>query len=253
VKSINEIDLPKSLPYFFFEKIRTRIIQGVYPPGYPLREQEIENEFSTSRGTMRESLRLLVNSGLVEHKQRRGFRVKEYSEKVLRDLYHLRSFLEGMVVISLANADLDHLIDELQSLLRRMDEFCEENKCDDYFLENMKFHQKMIDFAGNEPLALVLHYLNEMSLPVRYLKLAKNFPDEQSVNYHKKIVSSIALGNFEEGAELAKSHIMEDLDGVIKVYKEEQGKTLNRDSHRHYGSPKRHSDATRLDATGFNR
>ena len=67
--------LPQTLSYFILNKLRWRIITGELEPGQPLREKELEADYGSSRGPVRESLRLLLQSGLVEHLPRRGFRV----------------------------------------------------------------------------------------------------------------------------------------------------------------------------------
>ena len=220
-----ESRLPKTLSYHFFDEIRKRIIKGVFRPGYPLREQELEAELGSSRGPIRESLRLLLNSGLVECQPRRGFRVKEYSEKNLDHLYHLRAILEGMVIESLAELDVDDLIPELRASLDRMDQMFEAKDLDGYFWENILFHQKIIDFAGNEPLASVIYYVNEMSLPARYLLLGENFPNSRSINYHKEIVDGIAKRDFKKSCKIGKLHILENLETLKWLYMEEKKKS----------------------------
>ena len=80
-------ELPQTLAYFILSKLRWRIITGDLQPGQPLREMEIQSHYGSSRGPVRESLRLLLQNGLVEHQQRRGFRVREYSPEDIRNIY----------------------------------------------------------------------------------------------------------------------------------------------------------------------
>ena len=63
-------ELPQTLAYFILSKLRWRIISGDLQPGQPLREMEIQSHYGSSRGPVRESLRLLHQNGLVEHQQR---------------------------------------------------------------------------------------------------------------------------------------------------------------------------------------
>jgi DNA-binding GntR family transcriptional regulator len=84
-------DLPLTLPYQIAGRIQQGIIRGRYPSGSNLREQDLGAEYGSSRGPIRESLRLLELQGLVVHSPRRGFRVKHYTAKELEHLYRMRA------------------------------------------------------------------------------------------------------------------------------------------------------------------
>jgi len=58
--------LPRTLSLHLVGLLRHQIITGAYKPSQPLREQDIEAEFGSSRGPVRESLRMLLQGGLVE-------------------------------------------------------------------------------------------------------------------------------------------------------------------------------------------
>ena len=205
-------ELPQTLAYFILSKLRWRIISGDLQPGQPLREVEIQSHYGSSRGPVRESLRLLLQNGLVEHKQRRGFRVREYSPDDIRNIYTLRRTLEGLVVNDLEGRDLTNLVQVLDGRLQIM-EVCFKNKdIDGYFLENSEFHQAIIDFTENKPIAQVLHYVNEISLPVRYRLMRASFPTRRSLNYHYGIRDHLDRGNIAEAKALTEEHIMENLD-----------------------------------------
>ncbi|EWM47089.1 bacterial regulatory s, gntR family protein [Bordetella holmesii 70147] len=66
------VKAPATIPYFLQEQIRELIIDGTFAPGEPLREQDLEQRFGTSRSPIREALRLLELTGMVAHVQRRG-------------------------------------------------------------------------------------------------------------------------------------------------------------------------------------
>ena len=215
--------LPKTLPYFLAEEIRRRIIEGEYQPGQPLREQELESKFGSSRGPIREAFRLLLQSGLVEHQPRKGFRVKKYSPKALEDLYRLRAMLEGAVIDELAGVEIPPLVQALRRILDDMEKSYSDNDLKKYFSVNVQFHQKIIDSTENEPLRNVLQYVNEMSLPVRHLLLQKNFPSRRTIDYHRQIVDSIEKGDLATARRVTEEHILSNLAAVKEAYPETTG------------------------------
>jgi DNA-binding GntR family transcriptional regulator len=215
----NPTSFPTTLPVYVKEEIRRRIITGYYPPGYPLREQELEADLNSSRGPIREGLRLLLLSGLVEHAPRRGFRVFAYSEKDLIDLYHLRSMLEGAAVEALAHVDTKELLATLRSSHEKMLEHFEAGDVAAYFDENLRFHKSISEYAQNKPLKNVLHYVDEVSLPARYRLLSRDFSSARSVDYHESLIRMISEGDFEGARKLTEDHILSNLSQLKELYR----------------------------------
>ena len=205
--------LPQTLSYFILNKLRWRIISGELKPGQPLREMEIEADYGSSRGPVRESLRLLLQSGLVETQPRRGFRVRDYTPEDVRNIYELRATLEGMVVAALEGRDLTPLCDTLRGRLTIMESFYKQGDTDEYFRENSRFHQCIIDFTGNKPISQVLFYVNEISLPVRYRLLRTgSLTSRRSLDYHEEITACLESGDIAGARTATEAHILENLE-----------------------------------------
>lgn len=75
-------------------ELRTRITAGRYPPGTPLRDAALAEEFEVSRNTMREALRALRYDGLVHHQMHKGATVCTLTPADLRDIYAVRRTVE---------------------------------------------------------------------------------------------------------------------------------------------------------------
>lgn len=71
-----------------------RILSGAYQPGERLVELRIAREFSASQGSVREALRELEASRLVESTPHRGTRVRVVSPREMREAYLVRGVLE---------------------------------------------------------------------------------------------------------------------------------------------------------------
>ncbi|MDS1138769.1 GntR family transcriptional regulator [Nitratireductor indicus] len=72
------------------EVLRTRILEGVYPPGSWLREADLREEFGFSNGPVRDAFQGLVADGLAERIPSKGVRVIELDKRQLLDLFRLR-------------------------------------------------------------------------------------------------------------------------------------------------------------------
>ena len=82
-----------SLASQVYDRILERISAGFYPPGAPLKEQELCEVFGVSRTPLREALFRLTEYGLVDSSGRYAT-VAELGESDVKDLFGVRKVLE---------------------------------------------------------------------------------------------------------------------------------------------------------------
>jgi DNA-binding GntR family transcriptional regulator len=210
--------LPTTIASHIYEQLRRGIIEGEYRPGQPLREEELHELHGSSRGPIRESLRMLLQTGLVEHRPRRGFRVRAYTARDIRQIYRLRATLESQLVAALHGRDLAPLIAPLEAGCAAMDAHYARSDLVSYLSENREFHQSIIDFADDRILREVLEYVNEVSLPVRYRLLGDALPSRRSLTYHERIVAHIKAGDIDAAQRLTEAHILENLEHAVAAF-----------------------------------
>jgi DNA-binding GntR family transcriptional regulator len=73
---------------------RDAVLRGDYPPGSQLSEVALAESLGVSRGTVREALRTLAESGLVEVFPHRGAFVPALTIQRAKEIYSLRMVLE---------------------------------------------------------------------------------------------------------------------------------------------------------------
>ena len=200
--------------------IRQGIMEGRHPFNSPLREEALESAYGTSRGPVREALRVLELRGLVTHRERRGFRVRDYTPKSVKDLYLLRSAMERMTVEALADLDADRirlLVDSLNASNRLMEAHLAHGKPALYLQENVVFHELIVRASGNEPLEQSLMFLNETAEPLRHALLREKGLRATSHLEHQKITDLIGSGYLHAAAAVSESHVLENLPKVLRV------------------------------------
>lgn len=213
------VPLPRTLSAHLVEHLRRRIITGEYRPGQALREQDIEREFGSSRGPVRESLRMLLQGGLVEYAERRGFRVRTYTIADIEHLYDLRATLEGLVIASLAGKPLTAMVADLHASNVRMEACFATNDIWQYFAENEVFHDRIIAETGNRPIAEVMVYVNEVSLPVRYRVLCDTLLTRRSLTYHERILDFLEKGDLLSARRETEEHILVNKAAAANLYR----------------------------------
>src|SRR5262245_5016510 len=99
------------------DSLREAIIAGRLAPGRRLTERELIEMLGVSRTVVREALRQLESEGLIANIPNKGPVVRELTPDEARDLYAIRSSLEGLAArLFVENAD-DAKVKELARAL----------------------------------------------------------------------------------------------------------------------------------------
>lgn len=81
-----------------YRQIKALILGGQLPPGAPLKDSVLADEMGISRSPVREALRLLEHSGLVEKSANRSYRISVLAADEVPELARLRCADEVMAV-----------------------------------------------------------------------------------------------------------------------------------------------------------
>lgn len=148
-----EILRTHSLPMVLEQELQSIIMSGEFAPGDHLNEKEFAIRFGISRGPVREALRSLESSGLVDQVPNRGFFVRRLNAKQAYELYDVRAVLFGLAGRLLASRMTDDSASLLQDLLSDMDAAMAAEDFEAYVKVNFSFHEYIVVQAGNKALA----------------------------------------------------------------------------------------------------
>lgn len=95
-------------------RIGSEIVKGRIPAGAPLLEQDLSASLQSSRGPIREALRILEREGLVRIQAQRGAHVTRLTQEEVRDLFEIRGILFAKLASTVAAARDAIVIQELQ-------------------------------------------------------------------------------------------------------------------------------------------
>ncbi len=89
-------EFPSTIADRVFDQIRQAIVSGDIPAGSKISEPVLAGRYGISRGPLREAMRRLEASHLVERRANQGARVITLSGSQLLEIYQVREALEGM-------------------------------------------------------------------------------------------------------------------------------------------------------------
>ncbi|WP_082149567.1 GntR family transcriptional regulator [Bordetella pseudohinzii] len=219
------VKAPATIPYFLQEQIRELIIDGTFRPGQPLREQELEQRFGTSRSPIREALRLLELTGLVVHMQRKGFRVRRYAEAEIRQIYALRAELAAYGLRQLDGMICGELLHELRACDRDMARAHAGQDVRGYAAFLRAFYLTGVRYARNTPLEDTLARLYEQVEPMRYLFLRHALAHLAYDTFHGEVLRALEAGDALRAADAARAHVLDHLPGIVRAYDEAAAET----------------------------
>jgi DNA-binding GntR family transcriptional regulator len=218
---------PSSLTDEIVLQLEKAILEGVYPPGTHLLQDELCERFGVSRTPVRQALRDLQARNLVVLVPNRGATVRVPSRRDAQEVYAVRAELEGYAAeLAAARADsrlelelagVEARVVQLASRLERFDEEALPAIVE-LQLASGDFHKVLQRACGNERLVSTIQYV-ERSFPMEYAILAIGNNDENqllNIDEHQAISRAIARRDA-NGARLAmKSHVLHLGEKVVR-------------------------------------
>ena len=187
--------------------LASRIIAGELQPGTPLDETLLAAEFAVSRTPVRDALRLLAASGLVDQKPHARALVAKPAPDELAGMFEVMGYLEALcaglcaVMMTAAERDaLDAQHSEMAGIVRAGD-------ATRYAEANDAFHTAIYEGAHNGYLCDITISTRQRLQPFRRAQFGAMGRLAQSHAEHGLIVEAILRGDRGEAEAAMRQHI----------------------------------------------
>jgi phosphonate utilization transcriptional regulator len=198
-----------SLPALVQVEIERLILRGDLAIGQRVNESELAARFGTSRGPIREALRALEESRLVRSEKNRGVFVREISVVEADEIYDVREALDQLIGGRVAERATPAQLRDLEQVVAEMDEATGKQDVKGYHALNLKFHDLLVDFAGNARLTESYRLLTKGLLLFRLRGLQDGGGFAVSNTEHKAVVQAIAARDGARAGKLLRRHAAE--------------------------------------------
>jgi DNA-binding GntR family transcriptional regulator len=186
-------------------------------------EQEIAESMQTSRGPVRDALKILENEGLVVRQSHRGAFVAQLHPEDFIEIYTLREALETLALRYAIHNASDQQIGDLAELVRSMESMARQNynQVDATDLD-MEFHHTLCKISGHKR---VLNVWESLSGQIRLVLLKHRLinPDDlrvRSVSWHEKIVEAMRERDTEKAVKELGTHMAASSEWVQVLLKQ---------------------------------
>jgi len=190
-----------------YAALRQRILDNVYPPGHQALEGELAIALGISRTPVREALIRLANEGLVEVVPRHGMRVLPVSPVDMKEIYVVLTALEGTAAEALAlrrpsDAELEPLVEATRDMKRAL----KANDLDAWARADERFHQRLVELAGNRTLVDAVARLGDRVHRARMFTLRLRPKPVSSTQEHLAMLERIRAGDAAGAVEVNRKH-----------------------------------------------
>ena len=173
--------------------IKQRVMTGDFAPGSRLTEEGLARDLGLSRTPVREAMRTLVADGFLRFKPNSGTFVAEWSDEDIRQIFDLRTILEGQIAEAAATHMGGAELKSLEALQVRMDQAAAEGGEDGLQRRsalNREFHGLIAAASGHTRLAAALECA--IFMPIVQQTFRRYSPQEaaRSLAHHRELIDA---------------------------------------------------------------
>ena len=186
-------------------------------PGDRFSENEIAQRMGASRTPVREALFRLERETYVQVLQRSGWQVKPFDFDYFEELYDVRTVLECAAVRRLCDLQQPDIM--LEDLLRIWQVPATDRLRDVATLSGLdeRFHETLVEAAGNTEMARIHHDLTERLRIIRRLDFTKPPRIDATYEEHGGLLDAIVHHRTEQALIMLKAHIETSRNEVRKI------------------------------------
>lgn len=198
--------------------LRKAIYAGEYKSGDELSLTEVAARLGVSRTPVREAFQTLESEGLITLRMNRGAIVNTIDRKFVRDIFEMRTLLEGEAAFRAAERGMEaETLQRLLSRLYALREHLDTVTASDYVALNQAIHQAVWQAADNHQLTgYLLELWNGPS--VGSGEKAEEIHYKSSTHEHIAILEYIRDRKPEEAREAMSRHIRRSMENILSRY-----------------------------------
>jgi DNA-binding GntR family transcriptional regulator len=211
-----------TLPQQIADHLGHRIMNGDYRPGSRLKEEELAEAYSVSRGPVREAFRILERRGFVEIVPRHGARVRVFDPADLASLFSVRAVLFGLAARQATERCSPELVGQLAEQVARLCHSAETMDISprEHAVLAGDAQHLIARFSGNRPLLRMLEEITSRALwrmawSDPPLDLTTRTRRQQSARFWTDLLAAIGSGDAAQAERTARLLLEASRDHMI--------------------------------------
>ncbi len=199
-----------------FHRLREDILSGKYKEGDELKEVAIGEELGVSRTPVREAFRQLELEGLIQIIPNKGAYVTGITEKDVKDIYMIRSLLEGLCARWACEHITREQMEEMEENIYLSKFHAQKGHLEQLAELDNRFHEILYEACNSKMLEHQLRDFHEYVLRVRKKTLSNVNRGPKSNEEHEQIMEAIKAGDADRAEKLANMHMINAYANMVK-------------------------------------
>jgi DNA-binding GntR family transcriptional regulator len=202
-------------------RLRDYIVEGQLAEGDRVPERQLCEMLGVSRTPLREALKVLAAEGLIDLLPNRGARVRQLSEKDLRELFDVLAGLEALAGRLACETITDEAVLEIERLHHEMYSCYLRRDMHGYFRRNQDIHGKIVEASRNS--ALTTAHAS-FAVRVRRVRYSANLARRrerwgEAMREHEAILDALRRRAGSELSDILFTHLRSTAEAFIERVK----------------------------------
>ena len=190
-----------------YQILRDEICAGKYAPGSWLQETELTEYLGVSRSPVREALRRLVADGLLMEIPNKGVFVKEFTCRDIDEIFDMRVMLESYAIRKSRSRMTSARLQKLFDILGELEHTHAAQELAVYTQSDEILHNRIVELSENSLVISTYDRVRSMNQQFRVLSLSSHRRFDESLEEHRQIVQSLAVGDVETACATNTRHL----------------------------------------------
>ena len=210
-----------------YDQILQAVLNRTIDPHQRIIQEDLADQMEVSRTPVREALLRLENEGVLMRVGRSGFKLRDYTDEEVRQLYQAREAVECYALGWLSQNSSSNDINRLKSVVMRLEDRVQQSAVD-YFKANRAIHREFVLATNN---AVLVDMFDSIWNRSRSYFLFSEFDAkelEKSLGGHLELCDILSSKDEQLAIQQMRDHIRDGLElqrGALEKFNSNQNQT----------------------------
>ncbi len=201
-----------------YNVLREGILNGVFPPGEHLRQDQLASAIGVSRIPVRSALMQLETEGLIEFLPYRGAIVSGLSVEEMRENYEIRTILETHALRKALTSMTPERLDHLEALARRLNEV---DSPEEFLQRRTEFYRELYD-GDRQPQLMALIEKLRTDAGRYWLQRNVGYVTRPGERDHLQVLEHIRKGDHDGAVESLAAHLRQICEQLVEIMEQQE-------------------------------
>lgn len=191
-------------------QLRYQIMRGTIKQGEILSENQLADDYGTSRAPVRDALKVLSSEGLIQL-GRTGVTVLGMSLEDMKELYDVRFLIEGFALERLVQNYDQRMSRELERITDKMELSAKHGDAVEFSRYDIQFHAAIVELSQHRRIYHLWNNIQHVIFTALLIATIKRFEQNKNeietvINNHRQIVIALDEGDLNAIKNMMQEH-----------------------------------------------